>query len=216
MDKIFQQKETRHFLAGPVGGLELRINGVMSPSMVRGVAVICHPHPLYGGNLDNKVVFTLARVFQEAGIIAVRFNYRGIGASDGSYGEGRGELADLAAVMDWVRQQLPGLPITAAGFSFGGAIAAAYARDHADQLCAVVLVSPAIGHYGFEHADHVDVPVLLLQGEADETLPPEIAYRWAAESGSGDVSLVRLAETGHFYHGKLTELKQCVKTWLAR
>jgi len=200
---------------GPAGRLEMKVNGLAAAEAPRGVGVICHPHPLYGGTFDNKVCSTLVRAFHEAGFIAVRFNFRGVGNSEGTYKEGKGEQEDLIAVMYWVQQQAAGLSIILAGFSFGGAVAAAYARDHADAILRAILVSPALGHYGFELDDRIAVPVLIVQGESDEVLPAELVYRWVQESKSKTVSLVRFANTGHFYHGRLTELKNALLDFLS-
>jgi len=198
-------------IEGPAGQLEMKVNGLAVAETPRGVGVICHPHPLYGGTFDNKVCSTLARAFHEAGFIALRFNFRGVGNSEGTYKEGKGEQEDLVVVMHWVQQQAAGLPIILAGFSFGGAVAAAYARDHAVVIQRVILVSPALGHYGFELDDRIAVPVLVIQGESDEVLPAELVYRWVQESNSKTVSLVRFANAGHFYHGRLAELKKAVQ-----
>ena len=211
MNNIFHEKETTTLIGGSAGRLELKINGLAATETPRGVGVICHPHPLYGGAFDNKVCSTLARAFHEAGFIALRFNFRGVGASEGTYAEGKGECDDLHTVVRWVQQQVRGVPITLAGFSFGGAVAAAYARDHAEHLQQLILISPALGHYGFELDDKVRMPMLIIQGEADEVLPPELVYRWVQNVSNDDVTLVRLLDAGHFYHGKLTELKNAIK-----
>jgi len=215
LNRIFQEKEAVLCIDGAAGRLELKVNGLTAALVAQGVAVICHPHPLYRGTFDNKVCSTLARGFCEAGFIAVRFNFRGVGASEGSWREGIGEIEDLRAVVNWVQQQEPGLPISLAGFSFGGAIAAAYARDHAGHLQRLILVSPAFGHYGFELDDALQLPVLITQGEVDEILPPELVYRWVQESSNDAVILVRFADTGHFYHGRLTELKKALLDFLS-
>ncbi len=191
MNRIFQDKETVLFIEGTAGCLELKVNGLLAGKSPRGVGVVCHPHPLHGGTFDNKVCSTLVRAFREVDYITVRFNFRGVGASEGVYDEGKGERVDLMTVVDWVGQNLPDLAIALAGFSFGGAIAAAYARDYASHLQCLIMVSPALGHFGFALDDKILVPSLVIQGEADEVLPPELVYRWVEDVASNNrVTLV--------------------------
>jgi len=206
---FFQQKEADRLIPGIAGPIEIRVNGLPAHPVPRGVVVVCHPHPLYGGTFDNKVVSTVARACRDQGWIALRFNFRGVGRSGGLHDEGRGELEDLVTVMQWVRQQ--GVQTLAlAGFSFGGAVAAAYARDHGDALSWLLLVSPALGRYGFALHETVHCPVWIVQGEQDEVLPPEAVYRWVEDHQRPTWRLARMADTGHFYHGKLPELKAAV------
>ncbi len=219
MNSAFFDKETTLSIAGAAGNIEVKINGITATTGtaedVRAVAVICHPHPLYGGTFDNKVVSTLARVFRDSGIVAVRFNFRGVGSSDGVHDEGGGERADLASVITWVQQQCEKVELYLAGFSFGGAVVAAYVASLKpgnpvyEQVRQVMLVSPAIGRYGFEADRVMPLPTLLIQGEADELLSVEDACNWAKQSAQ-PVEVCLLPQTSHFYHGKLVELKQAV------
>jgi len=124
-------------LAGPAGPLqaliETAVTEVEGPQPVSAFAVVCHPHPLYGGTMDNKVVYTVARALEQLGAPAIRFNFRGVGASAGSYDEGRGETADALAVIAYGRRRWPHAALWLAGFSFGGAVAvgaAARAAPH--------------------------------------------------------------------------------------
>ena len=147
-------------IAGPAGDLEALVE---TPGQRgRGVAVICHPHPVYGGTMTNKVVHVLAKTFNERGVPAVRFNFRGVGASAGAYDEGEGETQDALAVIDWALQRFPGAALWLAGFSFGGAIAvrAAMARD-AQRL---ITVAPAVHRFAVDGAQLPRCPWLLVQG----------------------------------------------------
>ncbi len=200
-------------IPGPAGALQALIEsprGSTPQDPVPGVAIVCHPHPLYGGTLDNKVVWTLARSCLEAGATAIRFNFRGVGTSAGSYDEGRGETDDALAVAGWARQRWPGAALWLAGFSFGGAVAArAAARAAADR---VVLVSPAVGRIQIGEVTPA-CPWLVIQGDADDVVPAAEVTTWAA--GLDPAPTVRvLPGAGHFFHGRLTELREAVLEFL--
>src|SRR5579872_5395242 len=136
----------RVMLEGPAGGLQALIETPASEAgealTVPALAVVCHPHPLYGGTLDNKVVYTVARAIEQLGVPAIRFNFRGVGTSEGTYDEGRGESEDALAVIAWGRRRWPQAPLWLAGFSFGGAVAARIAGEA--QAARAVLVAPGI------------------------------------------------------------------------
>lgn len=199
--------ETKLFLPGPAGNLE----AIWWPSAAKTdkAAVICHPHPLYGGTLDNKVVTTLARAWRDAGFAVLRFNFRGTGASEGAHDGGRGEIDDLLAALVWLRETHPG-PVDLAGFSFGAWVAAAAtARLAPDwQPRRLVLVAPPVHYEGFE-ALHPPVATVVLQGEEDDVVAPEEVYAWVA-SRQPPPELLRFPGAGHFFHGGLTALKQAV------
>lgn len=196
-------------VAGPAGSLQVLLeepNG--EPS---ALAVICHPHPLHGGSLTNKVVHQLARTFLAQGAITVRFNFRGVGESEGAFDNGRGELADLLAVVDWARQERPQLALWLGGFSFGGLIAIQAAMDL--QLQRLVTVAPAVSYLPDIKPDLSGVDWLLVQGEEDEVVSTESVVRWT-ESLSSRPRLVLVAGAGHFFHGRLNDLKQVIlDTW---
>ena len=179
------------------------------PAEVNGVAVVCHPHPLYGGNLSNKVVHTLARAFNELGMAALRFNYRGVGASAGTYDEGNGETLDALAALDWANARWPGTPSFVAGFSFGGAVAIRAARQRPVQK--LVTIAPAIERLGSESLP--SCPWLLVQGTQDELIDAAATERWAAGL-EHPPQLIMLEGVSHFFHGRLTRLKDVVTQWL--
>jgi alpha/beta superfamily hydrolase len=196
-------------VAGPSGVLQCAVDrpaaaGAPPP---RGIAVLCHPHPLHGGTMDNKVVITLARAFVQLGYTAVRFNFRGVGASAGAWDEGRGEIDDALAVAAAVRA--PAQPLVLAGFSFGGYVAshaAACLAASAPHAAAerLVLVAPAARNFAL-----ADPPAttLVVHGELDEVVPLASVLDWARPRAQ-PVTLVPGA--GHFFHGQLTLLKQIV------
>jgi alpha/beta superfamily hydrolase len=160
--------------------------------------------------MNNKVVHTLARAFNELGIKALRFNYRGVGASHGVYDEGNGETLDALAVLDWANDCWPGVPLYLAGFSFGGAVAIRAARQR--RIERLVTVAPAIERISAEPA-LPECPWLLIQGSADELLDPAATQRWVV-SLPRPPQLVMLEGVSHFFHGHLTQLKDVVLQWL--
>ena len=197
-------------IAGPAGDLEALLEIPEGADGAR-VGVVCHPHPVYGGTMTNKVVHMLARSFNERGVPTVRFNFRGVGASAGAYGEGAGETQDALAVMDWALQRFPGAALWAAGFSFGGAIAvrAAVARD-AKRL---VTVAPAVHRFAVDGAQLPQCPWLLVQGDNDELVDAGEIQRWVATLAHPP-RLVVLPGVDHFFHRRLNELRRVVLEWL--
>jgi len=192
-------------IAGPAGTLQLRED--MPDQAPSAVAVICHPHPLHGGSLNNKVVHQLAKTLTELGAASVRFNFRGVGDSEGVYDEGRGELDDLLAVVDWAQLRWPGLPLWLAGFSFGGFIALRGAQQRAPQW--LVTVAPAVNYFPDDSLDPAGVRWLLVQGDADDIVPADLVQAWTARLPHAP-QLVLLEGAGHFFHGRLNELKQVI------
>lgn len=189
-------------IQGPAGALEVDVELPRGPA--RGVVVICHPHPQQGGTKDNKVVYMLARAAREAGLAAVRFNFRSIGHSQGEYDAGEGEQADLRAVRDWALTQ-SGLPLAAlAGFSFGSAVALRVAAaDGAPSLLTVGLPSAY-----FERAlPRPDTDWLAIFGDADDVIDVQASIADVTELVPS-VTVQILEQAGHFLHGRLTELRQ--------
>ena len=198
-------------LAGPAGRIEAALDLPSAGTVSRGLAVVCHPHPLHGGTLQNKVVQTLARAFVGLGYRCVRFNFRGVGASDGRWDEGRGEIDDALAVVH--TQRAAGEALVMAGFSFGGYVASqAAARlaptDRAERL---VLVGPAVRN--FQMAS-VPEDTLVIHGEVDDVVPLSAVFDWARPAA---LPVTVLPGAGHFFHGQLPALKQIVTAaWAAR
>jgi uncharacterized protein len=203
-------------LAGPAGALEALIESpppeAGAPQPVQAFGVLCHPHPLHGGTLDNKVVYTLARACVQRGAPAIRFNFRGVGASAGRYDEGNGETQDALAVIAYGRQRWPGAALWLGGFSFGGAVAvraAGLARP-----ARLVAVAPGITLVPVATAPPPACPWLIVQGADDEVVPPGAVSGWVA-SLAPRPRLALLPATGHFFHGRLHELRQVVLDFLA-
>ena len=200
--------QTRRFkLAGPAGAIEVLRDEPLSDVARRGAAVIAHPHPLFGGTMDNKVVQTIARAFVQAGWVALRFNFRGVGASEGQHDEGRGELADMMAL---IAAQAPDGPLALAGFSFGSFVAsrAVQAFWPSRPIEKIVLVGTAASR--FEVAvlpPEAHERTLVVHGELDETVPLASVMDWARPQ-SLPVTVVPGGE--HFFHGQLPLLKSLV------
>lgn len=192
-------------LAGPAGRIQvLRDRPEGTP---RGVAVVAHPHPLFGGTMDNKVVQTLARAFVQCGWTAVRFNFRGVGTSEGSHDEGRGEAEDLQFV---VRELAGEGPLALAGFSFGAYVTAQalQALWPAREVRAVVLVGTAAARFQVAPLPpEAHERTLVIHGEVDDTVPLAAALNWARPQ-SLPVTVVPGVE--HFFHGQLPLLKNLV------
>ena len=192
-------------IAGPAGALQILEE--MPAGTPAAVAVICHPHPLHGGSLNNKVVHQLAKTFTELGAASIRFNFRGIEESEGKYDEGRGELQDLLAVVAWAQARWPELPLWLGGFSFGGFIALQAAQKLAPQR--LVTVAPAVNYFTDRALDLSGISWLLIQGDADDIVPAELVTGWT-DSLEFQPQLVLLKGAGHFFHGRLNELKQTI------
>jgi len=188
----------RSSVAGPAGAIELAID---APADVRGVAVLCHPHPLHGGTMDNKVVQTMARAFVQLGYRAVRFNFRGIGASQGQWDGGRGEVDDALAVI--AAQRDAALPLAVGGFSFGGYVAAA-AAARAEGVERRVLIAPAVSNFS---VPAVSQDTIVLHGEADDVVPLAAVLDWARPQS---LPVTVFPGTGHFFHGQLPLLKNLI------
>lgn len=195
-------------LPGPAGVLEVAVDRPAEPRPGGGVAVIAHPHPLFGGTLHNKVVQTLARAFLQQGWVAVRFNFRGVGGSAGVHDQGRGEVEDLLAVV--AHQAAGGEPLALAGFSFGGYVAATAAVQlwsgrPAHALC---LVGPAASRFTLPVLpEELQARTVVVHGEVDDTVPLAAVLDWARPQGL-PVTVVPGGE--HFFHGRLPLLKSLV------
>lgn len=197
---------------GPAGPLEVRLT--LPPNPENGqVAVICHPHPLYGGTMDNKVVSTLARACRDRGLPVVTFNFRGVGQSAGVHDHAVGEVEDCLAVIAWAMRETAATRLVLAGFSFGSYVAAAASARLPDNtgLRRLLLIAPPVHHYPLA-ALSLAADTRVVQGDADEVVPPEAVFAWAESAG---LSVVRLPGCSHFFHGRLTELKQIVEDALS-
>ncbi len=205
-------------IPGPAGGIEAIVE-TPTDSALQNVAVICHPHPLHGGTMSNKVVHMLAKACNELGLPSVRFNYRGVGASEGRYDEGSGETDDAVAVLDWARSRWPDSGLWLGGFSFGGAVAIRAAVQRNVQR--LITVAPAIQRVAVDAANLPTCPWLLVQGESDEQVDAAGIRQWVATLASqpelaSPPELVMLPGVGHFFHGRMNDLRESVLEWVRR
>jgi hypothetical protein len=189
--------------AGPAGALEGALQEREGEPHAL-TAVVCHPHPSYGGTLHNKVVHRVASTLHEMGAEVLRFNFRGVGSSEGDYDEGRGELEDARAAVRWMRERYPGARLWLAGFSFGSWVAARLAASDPG-VERLILVAPPVRRSGFEVLRHCAVPKLVIQGMADATCPPE-ELEQEFPSWAEPKTLIRVPEGTHFFDKQLRPL----------
>jgi hypothetical protein len=202
-------------IAGPAGAIEARVEDPLKAGEARRVVgVVCHPHPLYGGTMQNKVVHTAARAMQEAGAATVRFNFRGVGASAGKYDQGVGELADALAVIDWTRRHFECDALWLGGFSFGAATALLAAARGARPL-KLVTIAPPVGRIIIDPVPRPDCPWLIVQGDQDELIDIAAVRSWARHFAP-EPELTVIAGAEHFFHGKLGELRAGILAFLRR
>ena len=204
---MMAERETLGPVPGPAGALEVCWQNAESGRDLWPwplVAVIAHPHPLHGGAMDNKVVTTLARMYRHLGADAVRFNFRGVGASAGIHDKGRGEVEDMLAVVRWALGRAPGAALLLAGYSFGSAIAAAASERVATRHLA--LVAPPVDRYAYAPRGDFACPTALVLGGADDLVAAEMVSAWARER-SRVTDVIALAQASHFFHGQLPELE---------
>ncbi len=203
---MVEREDIRGTIPGPAGQLEVWLEYPREEP--QGVLLIAHPHPLHGGTMTNKVVHTVARAALGESWIALRFNFRGVGKSDGGYDDGQGEQQDLQAVAEWAAAELPGLPLRLAGFSFGARIALLTAESvDAQQL---LLIAPPFRLYSdLWSIDRVEIPWAVLMGDADEVVPFENVLQWVEKQQlSPDFEV--FSGASHFFHGRLVELREKV------
>ncbi len=204
----FPTETTEFSLTGPAGRLECLVD-VPEPGSERpATIVLCHPHPQQGGTLRNKVVTIMERSLRELGLATVRFNFRGVGDSEGEYDNGQGETDDLLAVVDWVQQTRPGTDLWLGGFSFGAFVALKAARDL--PVRQLITIAPPVERYGFEELLPPNCPWLVVQGDEDDVVSAEAVSKWA-EGLDQPPDLVVMEGAGHFFHRRLMDLRGLIK-----
>jgi len=196
--------EHKLYLPGKVGKLEA-ILAVPDEANTKFLALVGHPHSLQGGTMQNKVVTTLVRTFKALGIPSLRFNFRGVGESEGAYDEGIGESEDMLALVDLYQQEFPEVKLIFAGFSFGSYVAYRSAAQVASAL--LITIAPPVHHYDYTEYALTHAPWIIVQGDADEVVPESQVTDFAREN-SLLIPIMYFSETGHFFHGKLVELKE--------
>lgn len=218
VSSVFSKKQSKIIIPGPVGGLEAVLNAGEGEGLPH-VAIVCHPHSLHGGSLSNKVVTTVARTFNQLGIATVRFNFRGVGESEGNYDQGIGETDDLLAVIDWVVAHSSKVSLSLAGFSFGSFVAArAAGRRQVKQL---ISIAPPVGKlimdsdtaYDFVGLTRPSCPWLVIQGTEDEVVTAQTVFDWAANMDEPP-DVISIEGASHFFHGRLVELKTKLQDWV--
>ncbi len=202
------RSDERFLIPGSSPGwvLEAQLNVAKMPrSSSTPIAVVCRPHPLHGGTFTNKVAHMIAKAFVELGVETLRFNFRGVGGSSGVFDHGIGETGDLQAAVDWLHARYPAAPLWLAGFSFGAFVAlSAQARAKAARL---LLVAPPVAMFDFPAESGVTIPWLVIQGSADEIVDPAQVSAWVQKQVNAP-EYHCLENTGHFFHGCLTDLCQ--------
>jgi alpha/beta superfamily hydrolase len=194
-------------IPGPAGPIETLTSCPACYQGRRPIAVICHPHPLYGGSMKNKVVHILAQTFNELGLLSVTFNFRGVGKSRGRFDGGVGETDDLQAVVRFFRERHPQAPLWLAGFSFGAYVALRGWREAAaDRL---LLVAPPVTMFDFAALPGVDVPWMVVQGGRDDVSDPSSVSKWVHQQRPRP-DYEWMADADHFFHGRLNRLREVV------
>ena len=203
--------QATHFIPGPTGKLEAIISEPSVP--FTKAIVICHPNPLFAGTMHNKVAHTIARAAAKLNYLTVRFNFRGVGKSEGTHDYGKGETEDTLAVMQWVQENFKDISLSLAGFSFGGFVAAnAASRMPVETL---ITVAPSAENFDFNQLGPINCPWLIIQGEADEIIPPHYIYDFVA-TRKPTPTLIRLPNVTHFFHGHLTLLQTIIMDYLEK
>lgn len=205
------------FIPGSAGQLEAKLAEPATPheaTTTPYVGIICHPHPLYGGDFNNKVAYTLSRTCLDAHMPALRFNFRGVGESTGQYDHGRGETADTLAAIAWVQHRYPKAKIVLAGFSFGGGVALAAALD-SSACVALVTVAASLMIFDPRPAHGPNCPWLCIHSHDDDVVSYDDTTNWA-QALTHPPKTVDFDTAGHFFHGQLTPLRQAIQPFLSQ
>ena len=201
-------KPLRHVdLYGPAGRLEALYRELQDP---KAIAVVCHPHPLGGGTLHNKVVFRAARGLEAANVATLRFNFRGTGASGGKHDEGEGELDDVTAAIEWAKRKHPGLKLFVGGFSFGSWVSTRVACERAD-VDAVFLIGTPVNKYDFSYLRHCEKPMLFIHGTQDEH--GDVAKLEKLVPGIRNAESFIITGADHFFTKQLEVLEETIRNW---
>jgi hypothetical protein len=195
----------KFYLTGPAGRMECLLD--LPDAAPSGIALVAHPHPLYGGTMENKVAQTLARTFVSLGYAVARFNFRGVGESEGVHDHGVGEVDDMAVMMAHMQEQYPGLPVALSGFSFGTFVQAQLHKRlvaEGREVQRMVLVGTAAGKWD---VPPVPADTILIHGELDDTIPLRHVFDWVRPQ---DIPVIVIPGADHFFHRKLGHIKNLV------
>jgi len=203
-----RDKMDKQLIKGPLGQLEIAVNHIQDGAPY---VLVCHPHPLYGGTMDNKVVTMTAKAYENLGCNSVRFNYRGVGESDGIYAKSIGEAEDAVAVANWIIENQSPSKLYFAGFSFGAYIAAQAASDIQTtgqiDVPHLLMIAPSVENSPFERVTPISLDTSIIMGNADDVVSYDAVSQWA-EVQFQPLEMITMEGAGHFFHGRLTELKQ--------
>ena len=200
---------SKHTVQGPVGGLEAELWLPHDGAAPRALAIMCHPHPLHGGTMQNTVVFRAARGMQNAGAAVLRFNFRGVGQSEGVHDRGHGEVDDMAFMLEHMLAEYPGLPVALSGFSFGTFVQSQlHARlvneGKPEAIERMVLVGTAAGKWPLPN---VPEDTILIHGELDDTITLQMVFDWARPQ---EIPVIVIPGADHFFHKRLNPIKNLV------
>lgn len=204
----FPEEKQEFFLRGPSGKLECVADVPEAADECPATIVLCHPHPLHGGTMHNKVITIMERSMRELGLRTIRFNFRGAGESEGEHDEGYGETDDLFAVTEFVRHTRPNDQLWLGGFSFGAYIATRAAQNL--QLGQLITIAPAVDRFEFSELQHPGCPWLVVMGDEDEVVPIEDVSNWV-ETVEPAPDYVVMEQAGHFFHRRLMDLRGLLK-----
>ena len=182
---------------------------------VKGVALVCHPHPLGGGTMHNKVVYRAAAGLNEAGLVALRFNFRGVGNSTGAHDDGVGEKQDVLDALDYLTENYPDKQITLAGFSFGSRVGSETALAD-DRIVRLISIGTPVDKYDFSYLKHNVKPILFVHGDRDEFGTVEHLTEVIELVEAADKELIVFKNCGHFFDEHLEQLKNAVRDWTAK
>lgn len=198
------------FIASPHGQLEAILKAPRGP--IRGVALVLHPHPLFGGTMHNKVVFRAAAALNDAGLVALRINFRGVGQSTGEHDEGRGERDDVRAGLNYLAENYPGQEITLCGFSFGARVGLEVGFVDV-RVRRLISIGTPVDKYDFSFLEECRKPILFVQGDRDEFGDAECLRNLVAKI-KAPVELQIIKGAGHFFDDQLEELKTAITEWI--
>lgn len=204
--------ETVQLIPGPSGKIEA-VLGEPTGTPRQAWGIVCHPHPQFGGTMNNKVVTTLTKMLQHLGLNTIRFNFRGVGQSEGEFDQGEGEVQDLLAVLEWAQQHEVHQEIWLAGFSFGAYIAAKAAT--LIPVKQLITVAPPVENFPMRNLPPILSPWILAQGDQDEVVSAKEVIDWA-ESLDPKPIILRFPEASHFFHGQLSELRTKIEEALLK
>ena len=209
--KISQLKNT-NLIDGSAGKLEIVVDIPKHLKFDNKLMIICHPHPKYLGNMNNKVVTTISKAAQNSGLLAIRFNYRGVGKSEGYYGNGIGEIDDLLSVASWAKKNTNNIEIILAGFSFGASVA--YRSLERLPCSHLITIAPAIINFPLTTYTEPQIPWLIIQGDNDEIILPKDVFKWLNEEVKTSYTLYKMSKACHFFHGRLIELRNEIENYI--